>query len=406
VAVASRAKHAGDGDQPHGPPTILPAGVSILTAKPLNAEALRAAFEAAGSLTVGLEDELMLLEPETLDLAPLAPELLARLDGDPRFKPELPAAQLEIVVAPTERVADAVAELAESRRVLAAAADGLVRLASAGVHPCSAPEGELNRGERYDRTAERYGPIARRQLVFALQVHVAPGDADAALAVYNALRGHLPEIAALAANAPFHAGADTGLASVRPQLSELLPRQGVPPSIPSWEAYARELEWGARSGTVPEPAVWWWELRPHPGFGTLELRVPDAQTTVAEAAGVAAFVHCLVAWLAERHGSGEALPAAPSWRIAENRFSAARDGLEGTLADLTTGEPVSTRASLKDRIDELAPVAERLGCAPELQRAKRLAQENGAQRQRRVAGREGIGALPAWLAGRFLAADE
>jgi len=344
----------------------------------------------------------MLLHPETLDLAPRAPELLARLDGDPRFKPELPAAQLEIVVAPSERVADAVGELAESRRALAAAAAGLVRLAAAGVHPCAAPEGELSRGERYERTAERYGRIARRQLVFALQVHVAPGDADSALAVYNALRSHLPEIAALAANAPFYARSDTGLASVRPKLSELLPRQGIPPAIPSWEAYAHALEWGARAGALPEPAVWWWELRPHPAFGTLELRVPDAQTTVDEAAGIAAFVHCLVAWLVERHEAGEELPAAPSWRIAENRFSAARDGLDGTLADLASGEPLPTRERLTARIAELAPVAARLGCAGELEAARRLAEENGALRQRRVAAREGIEALPGWLAERFL----
>lgn len=346
----------------------------------------------------------MILDPETLHLAPLAGELLGRVSGDARFKPELPASQIEIVVAPTERVGEAVAELDESRRALAGAAAGLARLAAAGVHPTAGPEGELNRGDRYDRAAERYGALARRQLVFALQVHVAVGAADTTLAVYNALRSHLPEIAALAANAPFYGGVDTDLASVRPKLSELLPRQGVPPVIPSWEAYAEALRWGARSGAVPEPAAWWWELRPHPRFGTLELRVPDAQTTVTEAAGVAAFVHCLVAWLAERHEGGEELAPAPSWRIAENRFSAARDGLEGSLVDLVVGDPTPTRACLEARLRELAPVAERLSCTAELEQARRLAWENGALRQRGVAAREGIEALPAWLAARFLAA--
>src|SRR5213075_2861884 len=134
-----------------------------------------------------------------------------------------------------------------------------------------------------------------------LQVHVAPGDAERTLAVYNALRGHLPELAALAANAPFHAGRDTGFASVRPLIGGLLPRQGVPPAIPSWEAFAETLRWGRVAGAVPEPRRWWWELRPHLAFGTLELRVPDAQTTVADAAAVAAFVHALVARLGERH---------------------------------------------------------------------------------------------------------
>ena len=147
--------------------------------------------------------------------------------------------------------------------------------------------------------------MARRQLVCALQVHVAVGGADRTLAVYNALREHLPELAALAANAPFHAGADTGLASIRPKISEGLPRQGIPPAFASWDELAAELRWGTTAGALPELALWWWELRPHLSHGTLELRVPDAQTTVAEAAAVAAVAHALVVRLAERHDAGE-----------------------------------------------------------------------------------------------------
>src|SRR5207302_7619401 len=132
---------------------------------------------------------------------------------------------------------------------------------------------ELNRLERYERTIREYGVRAQRQLVCALQVHVSVGDADGALAVYNAARSYLPLLAALAANAPFYEGHDTGLASVRPKLAELLPRQGVPPAIASWEAYAGALSWGAGTGAFPDPGMWWWELRPHPQFGTLEFRV-------------------------------------------------------------------------------------------------------------------------------------
>ena len=191
------------------------------------------------------------------------------------------------------------------------------------MHPFAAPLGELNTGERYDAILAGYGDVARAQLVCALQVHVALGSADRTLAVYNALRGHLPELAALAANAPFLAGRDTGLASVRPLIGGLLPRQGVPPVIPSWEAFAEMLRW------VDEPRLWWWELRPHATFGTLEIRVCDAQTTVAEAEAVAAFAFAMVAWLAARFDAGEALGAPESWRIAENRWVAARHGLDG-----------------------------------------------------------------------------
>ncbi len=202
----------------------------------------------------------MLLDPESFDLVPLAGAVLSRLDGDPRFKPELPAAQLEILTGSAASVPAVVAELAVARRELAAAAAGLARPAVSAVHPFAAPLGVLNQGGRYDEIAREYGTIARRQLVASLQVHVAVGGAERSLAVYNALRCYLPELTALAANGPFHEGVDSGLATVRPGICVLLPRQGVPPALASWEEFAAELSWGG----LPDPTRWWWELRPHP----------------------------------------------------------------------------------------------------------------------------------------------
>jgi carboxylate-amine ligase len=357
-------------------------------------------------MTVGLEEELMLLDAQTLDLAARAADVLARVEGDPRFKGELPAAQLEIVLPPAPTVGEATAALRAARADLAEAADGIGVLAGAGAHPFAATEGLLSEGERYEAIAREYGPIARRQLVFGLHVHVAVRPAERALAVYNALRGFLPLVAALAANAPYYAGEDTGLASVRPKISELLPRQGVPPVLASWEELEGALRWAGI-----EPAQWWWEARPHAGFGTLEVRVPDTQTTVAETGAIAAFVHALVAWLAERHEGGERLGAAPTWRIAENRWSACRHGLDGTMADLVTGEVAPTRERLGALLGELAPVAERMGCVAELASVDLSA--NGAARQRTAAGGAAAAASPtaaasparaaaAWLASRFL----
>ena len=369
---------------------------------PPTAEALRAAFDAPEPLTVGLEEELMLLQPGTLHLAPLGSDVIAALEGDPRFKLELPASQLEIVTSPAPDVPTAIRELAGARVHLAARAEGIARPAGAAVHPFSATEGELNADERYRRTAREFGRYANRQLVCALQVHVAIGDADRALAVHNALRSYLPQLAALAAAAPFHGGRDTGLASVRPKISEELPRQGVPPPIDSWEDLAGAFGWGAASGVVPEPAVWWWELRPHPRWGTLELRVPDTQATVADAGAVAALAHSVIGWLAERHERGEELGHDPSWRIEENRWSACRYGVEGTLADLRTGERLPTRARLRALIDAVAPTAARLGCAGQLEHARSLAERNGAMRMREVAADGGVEAVAAWLADRFV----
>jgi glutamate---cysteine ligase / carboxylate-amine ligase len=368
---------------------------------PVTAGRLREAFDAGAHLTVGIEEEVMLLDPETLDLAPRAEAVIDRLGGDPAFKLELPASQIEIVTPPRADVPAAARHLAGGRRRLAEAAAPLARPAAAGVHPFAELEGLLNPGERYHRLVDEYGPVARRQLVCAIQVHVAVAGADATLAVYNALRGYLPELAALAAAAPFYAGRDSGLASVRPLISQLLPRQGVPPAIPSWEAFAAELAWGAAAGGVPEPRRWWWELRPNPAYGTLEIRVPDAQARVADTAAVAAVAHALVGRLAERHAAGEELPAPPSWRIAENGWSAARHGVEGELADLSTGHRVATRERLHALLDELEPTAARLGCAAPLADARRLVAENGAILQRRAGAEAGSRAVAAWLAERF-----
>jgi carboxylate-amine ligase len=375
-----------------------------MTAEPMQpptADELRAAFDAPEPLTLGLEEELMLLDPGTLDLLPRAAEVIDAA-GDPRFKLEMPAAQLELTLPPARSVPEAIAALAVARRDLAAAAEPVGRLAAAGVHPFAAPLGELNPGPRYELTEGEYGDIARAQLVCALQVHVAVGGADRSLAVYNGLRPWLPLIAALAANAPFHAGRDTGLASIRPKIGEQLPRQGIPPAIASWDAFADALAWGAASGAVPDSRRWWWELRPHPAYGTLEIRAPDAQATVEDAAAVTALVHALTGWLAARHDAGEPLATADTWRLEENRWSAARYGMDAELADLVTGERTPARAWLAALVADLAPVADQLGCAAELATVERLAAENGAARQRAVAADGGVLAVAAHLADAYV----
>lgn len=350
----------------------------------------------------------MLLDPETFDLAPRAAELVARpgrLSEDGRFKLELPAAQLEIVTSPCDGPSAALEELARGRAELAAACHGFVRPAVAGVHPFTAARGALNSSERYTQIHAEFASVAERQLVAGLQVHVAVGGADRTLAVFNALRCLLPELTALAANAPVHEGVDTGLASVRPLISAQLPRQGVPPRFETWEHVAAELAWGAAAGLQPRRSFWWWELRPHLLHGTLEVRVCDAQTGLASAAGVIAFVHALAVWLAERWAAGEPLPDAPWWRIHENRWAALRYGLGGQLADLVSGRPVSTRERLLALVEEVTPMASTLGGSAELAATRALIESGGGAERQRAALRACAGdvrGLAAWLAERFL----
>jgi carboxylate-amine ligase len=362
---------------------------------------LTARFDGVAPLTVGLEEEVLLLDSATLEPAARADEVLAALGGDGRFKPELPLSQIEIATPPARTVGEAISVLAAGRgRLLELGLPGLA-YAGAGAPPLGRAEGRLRSGERYDALAERYGRIAQRQQVCALQVHVAVGGAARTLAVYNELRGWLPELAALAANAPFHEGRASGLASVRPKISELLPRQGVPPLIDSWERHADDLAWGTRAGALPDGGAWWWELRPHVAFGTLELRVPDAQATVAASAAVAAVAHALVAWLAARADAGDLDPPAASWRIAENRWSACRDGVEGELVGLRSGTRRPARARLNALLDELEPYAARLECAHELAAARGLVEINGAIAQQRLGDAR---AAAGWLVESFGAA--
>jgi carboxylate-amine ligase len=368
---------------------------------PPSPDVLRTTFDRPAAYTVGIEDEVMLLAPESLDLSPKAPELLERLSGDDRFKLELPASQVEITTCSDARVENVVGDLLAARRLLVARLDGFALPAAAGTHPFSAALGEVNRLERYEPTIAEYGVVAQLQLVCALQVHVAVGDGDRALAVYNAARSYLPLIAALAANAPFYQGRDTGLASVRPIIGDLLPRQGVPPRIESWERFAEIMRWGFETETFPSAQTWWWELRMHPRFGTLEFRVPDGQSSVADAAAIAAVTQALVAWLGGRHDDGERLPVASTWQIEENRWSACRYGVEGQMVDLPGSVRRPTRTLLTELLATLEPLASELGSARYLERARRLTDVNGALAQRRTG--SGAIAVTRWLAERFLA---
>lgn len=366
-----------------------------------DAELLQAAFAAGRPMTVGVEEELMLLDPTTLDLAPVAPVVLERLDGDARFKAELPAAQLEIALDPVAHAGDVGPALAAARAALVQAAGDLARPAGGGAHPFAAPLGALSPGDRYAALACEYGPVLRAQLVFGLHVHVAIGDAGRALSVYNTVREYLPALAALGAAAPFYAGRDTGLASVRPKLGDLLPRQGVPPALRSWVEYAEALRRGAPRAPAFADAQWWWEARLHPVHGTLEIRVPDTQATAADTAAVAAVVHALVATLADRHDAGALPEPAAPWVIAENRWSACRHGVEGDWLDAAGRRTVPMRERLHALLDELGPAAQRLGGGARFERARDLVERPRARRARAL----GVGdprALAADLAERFM----
>jgi len=368
----------------------------------MDAGPLRELFDGVTDHTIGVEEELMVLDPDTLDLLPAAARVHEELGDRVSLRGELAAAQIETASPVCETIEQAAAALTASRRELAAGVAGWARLAGSGTHPFAAPEGPLRDLPRYNALKAAYPWAIERQMVFGLHIHVAVRGPDRALAVLNAVRSYLPDLAALAGNGPLHAGRDTGLASLRPLIADLLPRQGVPPALASWEEYEEYLAWGRRGGLFPGEGEPWWEARGHDEHGTIELRSPDAQTTPDEAAGVLALGAGLVAWLAERYDAGERLPVHDRIRISDNRWRALRHGLNGSLLNLDSGEQEPTRARVLALIERVAPAAERLGGGVALEHARTLASRNGAERQRATGAAHGPHRVAEELAEAFL----
>ena len=364
-----------------------------------SAKTLRAMFDAAPlSLTVGAEEELMLVDPQDGRLTGEIEHVLRCAGGDARFQAEFRAAQIELVSRPCLSAVDVGRELAVARLDLDEAIAPDVATMACGAHPASYRLGPVTDGERYRALARDNPWAARNMLTCGLHVHVGVSGADRALAVYNALRSYLPELAALAGNSPFHAGERTGLSSTRMQLNRSLSRHGVPPAFADWSAYAAFTDWGHAGGAIPDASYHWWDLRLHPGCGTVEVRVCDTQTDLDDTVSLVALTQALVAWLSERHDAGEALPVHDGYRIAENLWLAAHVGATRDLLDLETGErrPLSER--IAELLETLGPTACELGTESELARIATLATWCGADRQRQVVQAVGIDRLPAWLA--------
>ena len=366
-------------------------------AAPYLVEDCRRAFCRQSSFTVGFEEEMILLDPVTLLPVNEVEGALLRLE-DNRFTCELRSAQLEVVTPPCVTVWDACRELRAGRAFAADRLVGFARILTAGVHPSSTLPIEVTDRDRYRQIAADCPWSVREGLPSGLHVHVGIAGPERALAIYNAARSYLPELAALAGNSPFLGGRDAGVASARLKLNESFPRAGIPPAFPTWDDYADFVSWGTSGGLFADATYLWWDLRLHPVHGTLEFRVADAQTRIEETGAVAAVCQTLVAALAARYDAGEELRVHDTHRIAENRWRAARDGLEGSLVDLDSGAPAPARERIGRLLAFLEPFAESLGSRNELLSAWTLLAENGAERQRRIAAEAGLERLVLRLA--------
>jgi glutamate---cysteine ligase / carboxylate-amine ligase len=345
--------------------------------------------------TVGVEEEVMLLDPYDWSLASQADAVMARLAGElaSHTSTETHGSALELQTDPHASVADGFAQLEALRGELTnelAALD--LRAAAAGLHPfASWQDTKISAGDRYRFLYGSMRELARREPTFALHVHVAVADPDSALLAANRMRSHLPLLLALSANSPFWQGRETGLASARTPLFQAFPRVGIPRAFRDYEDYVNTVDLLLRCEAFPEPTFLWWDVRLQPRFGTIEVRIMDAQTSVADSTALTALVQSLVR-LEATEGSGVDPAVDLPEVLSENRFLAARDGSDASLIDARMGVRTPVPDVLESVLRMCMPHAEDLGCVEELQWVRGLVSSPRPARQVQLA--RGPGKLP------------
>jgi glutamate---cysteine ligase / carboxylate-amine ligase len=343
----------------------------------------REAFEGSTDFTVGIEEEFQILDPDTLALSQRFEELYdaGRADGvlHERVAGELISSEIEIRSAKGHTFADALASQREARgRLFAIAGEHGIRLGSTGTHPFSPwQEQRIIDTEHYRRLQRDLGYVARRNNTWSIHVHVGVQGAERAIAVCDRLRPVLPELLAVSANSPFLDGHDSGLHSVRTQIfTKSFPRCGIPEDWGSWAAYAEFVAFLHRTASIVEATQLWWSVRPHHTFGTVEVRICDAQTSADEATAIAGLATAAVAQAALDYDEKVPFESPPPRLVEENFWRAIRYGLDGTMIDVERGEEFPSKA-LPDRLLAwTGPARGALGIDVE------LPEQNGAQRQR------------------------
>jgi glutamate---cysteine ligase / carboxylate-amine ligase len=356
-----------------------------LVAVQLDIDTARAAFEASTDFTVGLEEEFAVLDPETLELAGLFERLRDASAGDPVLSPaiagELISSEIEIRSGRGEDLAAArSAQHDLRRRLFAVAGSHEVELGATGTHPWSDYRHQhIIDTDHYHRVEDGLKYVAWRNNTFSLHVHVGVRGADRAVRVCDRLRPVLPVLLAISANSPFLDGRDSGLHSVRTQIfTKSFPRCGVPDAFGDWAAFGDYIDFLIQTRSIVEYTQVWWSIRPHFTFGTVEVRICDAQPTAGESDGLAALIVACVAQAARDVDEGVPFTDLPHRLIEENMWRALRYGLDGDLLDLERREPYLAAGALDRLLEWTAPVRAELGIEVSLPAV------NGSQRQRRM----------------------
>ena len=356
------------------------------------------AFKSSERATLGVEWELQIVDRNSRHLRQEARELLAELPdlsadaAVPPLRHELMQSQIEVVTGICETVDEAKRDLARNvgrmREVLEPR--GAV-LTCSGTHPMDHWQDQsLSPGERYGELVEQMQWLARRILTCGVHVHVGVRGQEKAIPIVNALTKYIPHFLALSASSPFWGGYDTGLASARSIVFGALPTSGPPPNLPGWPAFEEYLETLLKAGTIASIKEVWWDIRPHPDFGTIEIRMFDGIPTLREVGMAAALSQSLVELFDHQLDRGYGLPSPPSWVVNDNKWRATRYGLDARVITDSYGTTVPIRDDLYELVRELTPVAARLGCAEDLDLISEILDKGASyERQRAVVSQGG-----------------
>jgi carboxylate-amine ligase len=341
--------------------------------------------------SLGVEMELEIVDRDTRELRSGATEILeilgAEHDGDhPKAKHELLESTIEIITGVCMTVPEARADLAATLDQLTASTGprGMELLCS-GTHPFSDwADQQISPNPRYVQLLEEMQWMARRLQIFGIHVHVGVRSAEKAIAIANALSLYIPHFLALSASSPYWMGRDTGLASSRSKVFEGLPTAGLPYQLSGWDEFETFMTTLVSARSITSIREVWWDIRPHPGFGTVELRICDGLPTLREVGAVAAMSQCLVEWLNTLIDRGYTLPLPRTWVVRENKWRAARHGVDAELVMDEKGTLSPVRTEVRRLVEELAPVASRLECDDDLQYALVMAERPSYMRQRAI----------------------
>jgi carboxylate-amine ligase len=350
-------------------------------------------FARSPRSTVGIEWELALVDRVTGDLVSIADQVLHALrspDGSehPRITGELLLNTVELVSGVHERVADAVADLQGQVAEVRAVTDPLgVEPVCSGSHPFGQWfDQPVTDKERYHRLIERTQWWGRNMMIWGIHVHVGIEDRDKVIPILNGLTCYIPHLQALSASSPFWAGVDTGYASNRALMFQQLPTAGLPWPLADWAAWESYVSDMTATGIIDDATEVRWDIRPSARWGTIEIRVCDGVSTPSELGAIAALIQCLVEWMSSELDAGRAVPTMQPWFVRENKWRAARYGLDAEIILDAEGNESLVTDEVRRLVVQLSPVAEQLGCAAELASLELLLTHGASyQRQRKVA---------------------